>query len=170
MQISTNSYARETSLAYQTAQKQQENATSFDTLLSMQSNQNQVENQESQKADSTSFYGFLSEFGVNWDSEEGRTIRTAQIVSAIQQYAKENNMDVLKVNWQSANASWHQGFASASSSEQKEMLENVLEVLESETAIQRGSYMGQTESPEHFEKRKSAAVDILSEILQEIKA
>ena len=45
------------------------------------------------------------------------------------------------------------------------MLENVLEVLESETAIQRGCYMGQTESPEHFEKRKSQAIDILSEIL-----
>ncbi|MCI5633773.1 hypothetical protein [Helicobacter sp.] len=50
------------------------------------------------------------------------------------------------------------------------MLENVLEVLESETAIQRGCYMGQTESPEHFEKRKSQAIDILSEILQGIKA
>ncbi|MCI5633666.1 hypothetical protein [Helicobacter sp.] len=50
MQISTNSYAREVSLAYQTAQKQQENTASFDTLLSMQNNQNQAENQESQKA------------------------------------------------------------------------------------------------------------------------
>ncbi|CAM3621938.1 hypothetical protein HEGA106846_07495 [Helicobacter ganmani] len=50
------------------------------------------------------------------------------------------------------------------------MLENVLGVLESETAIQRGLYMGETESPAHFEKRKSAAIDILSEILQGIKA
>ena len=84
MQISINSYARETSLAYQTAQKQQENTASFDTLLSMQNNQNQAENQESQKANVSS----LSEFGVSWDSEEGRTIRTAQIVSAL----RFNNM------------------------------------------------------------------------------
>ncbi|WP_300919172.1 hypothetical protein, partial [Helicobacter rodentium] len=95
---------------------------------------------------------------------------TAQIVSAIQQYAKEHNTDPLKVNWQTANASWNQKFRNASSDEQKEMLENVLEVLESETAIQRGYYMWQTESPEHFEKRKSQAIDILSEILQGIKA
>ncbi|WP_416829929.1 hypothetical protein, partial [Helicobacter ganmani] len=61
-------------------------------------------------------------------------------------------------------------FANASRTEQKEMLENVLGVLESETAIQRGLYMGETESPEHFTKRKSAAIDILSEILQGIKA
>lgn len=166
MQISTNSYARETSLAYQTAQKQQENTTSFDRLLFTQSNQSTEKNQESQKANVSS----LSEFGVSWDSEEGRTIRTAQIVSAIQQYAKENNMDILKVNWQRANVSWNQSFVSASSSEQKEMLENVLGVLESETAIQRGLYMGETESPAHFEQRKSAAIDILSEILQGIKA
>ena len=97
-------------------------------------------------------------------------VRTAQIVSAIQQYAKEHNTDPLKVNWQRANVSWNQSFVSASSSEQKEMLENVLGVLESETAIQRGLYMGETESPAHFEKRKSAAIDILSEILQGIKA
>ena len=166
MQISTNPTMRETSLLYQTTQKQQENTASFDTLLSMQNNQNQAENQESQKANVSS----LSEFSVSWDSEEGWTIRTAQIVSAIQQYAKEHNTDPLKVNWQTANVSWNQKLRNASSDEQKEMLENVLEVLESETAIQRGSYMGQTESPEHFEKRKSAAVDILSEILQEIKA
>ncbi|MBX7491528.1 hypothetical protein [Helicobacter turcicus] len=64
------------------------------------------------------------------------------------------------MNWHRANVSWHQGFAS-SRSEQKEMLENVLEVLKSETATQRGSYMGQTENPEHFEKRKNSAIDIL---------
>ncbi|CAM3510704.1 hypothetical protein HEGA106846_01745 [Helicobacter ganmani] len=80
----------------------------------------------------------------------------AQLVSAIQQYAKENNMDILKVNWQRANVSWNQSFVSASSSEQKEMLENVLGVLESESAIQKGLYIGETESP---------AIDILSEIL-----
>ena len=39
MQISTNPTMRETSLLYQTTQKQQGNAVSFDTLLSMQSNQ-----------------------------------------------------------------------------------------------------------------------------------
>ena len=50
MQISTNPTMRETSLLYQTTQKQQENTASFDTLLSMQNNQNQAENQESQKA------------------------------------------------------------------------------------------------------------------------
>ena len=50
MQISTNPTMRETSLLYQTTQKQQGNAVSFDTLLSMQNNQNQAENQESQKA------------------------------------------------------------------------------------------------------------------------
>ena len=166
MQISTNPTMRETSLLYQTTQKQQGNAVSFDTLLSMQNNQNQAENQESQKANVSS----LSEFSVSWDSEEGWTIRTAQIVSAIQQYAKEHNTDPLKVNWQTANVSWNQKLRNASSDEQKEMLENVLEVLESETAIQRGCYMGQTESPEHFEKRKSQAIDILSEILQGIKA
>lgn len=166
MQVNTNSYVRENPLFHQTTQKQQENTTSFDTLLSMQNNQNQAENQESQKANAIN----LSEFGVSWDSEEGRTIRTAQIVSAIQQYAKEHNTDPLKVNWQTANASWNQKLRNASSDEQKEMLENVLEVLESETAIQRGLYMGETESPAHFEQRKSAAIDILSEILQGIKA
>ena len=67
MQISTNPTMRETSLLYQTTQKQQENTASFDTLLSMQNNQNQAENQESQK-DNVSR---LSEFGVSWDSEEG---------------------------------------------------------------------------------------------------
>lgn len=165
MQISTNSYARETSLAYQTAQKQQENTTSFDRLLFTQSNQSTEKNQESQKANAIN----LSEFGVSWDSEEGRTIRTAQIVSAIQQYAKENNMDILKVNWQRANVSWNQNFANASRTEQKEMLENVLGVLESETAIQRGLYMGETESPEHFTKRKTQAAESLSAMLQNLK-
>ena len=108
MQINTISYIRENPLTYQT--KQQENTTSFDKLLFTQSNQtnniNSAEkNQESQKSSLTNFDDFLSEFGVSWDSEEGRTIRTAQLVSVIQQYAKENNMDILKVNWQSANAS-----------------------------------------------------------------
>ncbi|MCI5633331.1 hypothetical protein [Helicobacter sp.] len=67
MQISTNPTMRETSLLYQTTQKQQGNAVSFDTLLSMQNNQNQADNQESQKANVSS----LSEFSVSWDSEEG---------------------------------------------------------------------------------------------------
>lgn len=105
MQINTNSYMRENSLAYQTTQKPQENTTSFDKLLFTQSNQSAEKNQESQKSSLTNFDDFLSEFGVSWDSKEGRTIRTAQLVSAIQQYTKENNMDILKVNWQSANVS-----------------------------------------------------------------
>ncbi|WP_416830586.1 hypothetical protein [Helicobacter ganmani] len=165
MQVNTNSYVRENPLFHQTTQNQQESATSFDTLLSMQSNQSTEKNQESQKSSLTNFDDFLSEFGVSWDSDEGRMVRTAQIVSAIQQYAKEHNTDPLKVNWQRANVSWNQNFANASRTEQ-----NVLGVLESETAIQRGLYMGETESPAHFEKRKSAAIDILSEILQGIKA
>lgn len=169
MQINTNSYMRENSLAYQTTQKPQENTTSFDKLLFTQSNQSAEKNQESQKSSLTNFDDFLSEFGVSWDSKEGRTIRTARLVSAIQQYAKENNMDILKVNWQSANVSWIQGFVSASSSEQKEMLKNVLEVLESETTIQRGLYMRETESPEHFTKRKTQAAELLSAMLQNLK-
>ena len=68
-------------------------------------------------------------------SEEWQTMFVAQLVSAIQQYAKEHNTDPLKVNWQRANVSWNQNFANASRTEQKEMLENVLGVLESETAI-----------------------------------
>ena len=50
MQISTNPTMQETSLAYQTTQKPQENATSFDMLLSMQSNQaNGIEEKEVQE-------------------------------------------------------------------------------------------------------------------------
>lgn len=49
------------------------------------------------------------------------------------------------------------------------MLENVLGVLESETAIQRGLYMGETESPAHFEKRKTQAAESLSAMLQNLK-
>ncbi|WP_301006093.1 MULTISPECIES: hypothetical protein [Helicobacter] len=165
MQVNTNSYVRENPLFYQTTQNQQESATSFEVLLSMQNNQNHAENRESQKANAIN----LSEFGVSWDSEEGRMVRTAQIVSAIQQYAKEHNTDPLKVNWQRANVSWNQNFANASRTEQKEMLENMLGVLESETAIQRGLYMGETESPAHFEKRKTQAAESLSAMLQNLK-
>lgn len=169
MQVNTNSYVRENPLFHQATQNQQESATSFEVLLSMQSNQSTEKNQESQKSSLTNFDDFLSEFGVSWDSDEGRMVRTAQIVSAIQQYAKEHNTDPLKVNWQRANVSWNQSFVSASSSEQKEMLENVLGVLESETAIQRGLYMGETESPEHFTKRKTQAAESLSAMLQNLK-
>lgn len=165
MQVNTNSYVRENPLFHQTTQNQQESATSFEVLLSMQNNQNHAENRESQKANAIN----LSEFGVSWDSDEGRMVRTAQIVSAIQQYAKEHNTDPLKVNWQRANVSWNQNFANASRTEQKEMLENVLGVLESETAIQRGLYMGETESPAHFTKRKTQAAESLSAMLQNLK-
>ncbi|WP_416861117.1 hypothetical protein, partial [Helicobacter ganmani] len=92
MQVNTNSYVRENPLFHQITQNQQESATSFEVLLSMQNNQNHAENRESQKANAIN----LSEFGVSWDSDEGRMVRTAQIVSAIQQYAKEHNTDPLK--------------------------------------------------------------------------
>lgn len=49
------------------------------------------------------------------------------------------------------------------------MLKNVLEVLESETTIQRGLYMRETESPEHFTKRKTQAAELLSAMLQNLK-
>lgn len=51
-----------------------------------------------------------------------------------------------------------------------ERLQTYIDIISDPNIFQRGSYMGQTESPEHFEKRKSQAIDILSEILQGIKA
>lgn len=38
-------------------------------------------------------------------------------------------------------------------------------IIESPTDIQKGTHLGQSESLEHFEKRKSVAIDILSKIL-----
>ena len=52
----------------------------------------------------------------------------------------------------------------------QEMLEQDLAILQNPYSIQRGSYMGGAEDPAHFEARKNAAIDYLSEILQEIKA
>ncbi|MDE7174638.1 MAG: hypothetical protein K2N75_01115 [Helicobacter sp.] len=45
----------------------------------------------------------------------------------------------------------------------------LIPIIESPTDIQKGTHLGQSESLEHFEKRKNAAIDILSEILQGIK-
>ncbi|TLD86562.1 hypothetical protein [Helicobacter sp. MIT 05-5294] len=166
MQINANSYKQDIFLSPQNKQAQ-ENQASFDALLSSQSNSIN-ESQEMQKANLVSFDTMLNELGVAWDSKEGHMLRTAQIVSAIQEYAKENNTNPLSVNWQVANANWHSRFES--SLQQKEMLNNILDVLESKTSIQKGYHKGEAESQAHFEERKSKAIDILSAILQDIKA
>ncbi len=46
----------------------------------------------------------------------------------------------------------------------------LIPIIESPTDMQRGTHLGESESPEYFAKRKNSAIDILSEILQEIKA
>lgn len=56
------------------------------------------------------------------------------------------------------------------STQKVEDLSKLHTILESKTALQKGYHKGEAESQMHFEERKSKAIDILSAILQDIKA
>ncbi|TLD81389.1 hypothetical protein LS70_007705 [Helicobacter sp. MIT 11-5569] len=61
-------------------------------------------------------------------------------------------------------------FENASNSLKVKMLEEQISIIKEPYAIQRGSYMGETESEAHFQARKNQAIDYVKELLQEFKA
>ena len=168
MQISTNSYARETSLAHQTAQKQQESTTSFDMLLSLQTNANSVDkNQEIQEESPQQLHDFLN---LNWDVTNTKSsfmalvgIGQAAAMESARIYGMpDKSFEILR-----------QWLGETNPKTMEKIVENSISALENYQNV--GGYLNEfgnwSPKPQHiFEVEKNQAIDILSEILQEIKA
>ncbi|MBD5165996.1 hypothetical protein [Helicobacter sp.] len=160
MQISTNPIMRETSLAYQTIQKPQENATSFDMLLSMQSNQaNGIGEKEVQEESLQRFWDILDLKG-NLMVLAGLG-KVATIESERLYGTPDKAFEILR-----------QWFGETNPKTMEKILESSISVLEAYPNV--GGYLDKfghwSPKPQYlFEAEKSQAIDTLSEILQGIK-
>lgn len=170
MQVGINSFMRENPLAYQTAQKQQKNTASFDMLLSIQTNTNNIgEGQEEQEKTQTygDIYSDLFQQCVNgeidedtWRSATAASF-TASLVEAYQKYGWNGDLF-------SKMKGVHQERIKADTPD-----EITTEIHKDIFALNHNVIWGGTSSgiSQHaFETEKNKAIDILSEILQEIKA
>lgn len=62
----------------------------------------------------------------------------------------------------------HSEFVNANTHSQKAMLNEMIDIVKSPHYIQKGLFMGQAETQEHFNARKNQAVNYLSELLAQI--
>lgn len=159
MQISTNPTMRETSLLYQTTQKQQENTTSFDMLLSLQSNQaNSIdENQEESLQQFKDILDLKGSFMAFVGLGRAATIESERL------YGTPNKSFEILRQW----------FGETNPKTMEKIVENSISALENYQNV--GGYLDKfghwSSKPQYlFEAQKSQAIDILSEILQGIKA
>ena len=182
MQISANSYARETSLAYQALQKQQENKFSFDTLLSMQNDQtnNLGENQAVESKTLGEIIGSLMLSGdssANWIFV---SIRQAAHLEAESLYGGFKNGDSKADRTHNqqvgdkAHEIWSQWINETDANKIQKIIESSLNALKNSVhnnGVRLDEFGNLSSLPQHiFEAEKSKAIDILSEILQGIKA
>lgn len=182
MQISTNSYAREVSLAYQTTQKPQENITSFDMLLSAQSNQanNLGENQAAEPKTLGEIIGHLMLNGDNSANWIFVSIRQAAHLEAESLYGGFKNGDSKADRTHNqqvgdkAHEIWSQWINETDANKIQKIIESSLNALKNSVhnnGVRLDEFGNLSPLPQHiFEAEKSKAIDILSEILQEIKA
>ena len=183
MQISTNPTMQETSLAYQTTQKPQENATSFDMLLSMQSNQaNGIEeNQETKKQKTLN--NIIGSLMLNGDNSANWIF-----VSIVQ--AAHSEAENLCGNFRNGDSKvdiahnqrvgdkvqeiLYQWMNETDINKIQKIIESSFNALKNNVhnnASRLDEFGNLSPLPQHiFEMEKSQAIDILSEILQGIKA
>lgn len=62
----------------------------------------------------------------------------------------------------------HSELVNVNTNSQKAMLNEMIDILKSPHYIQKGLFMGQPETAEHFNARKNQAIDYLSELLAQI--
>lgn len=104
----------------------------------------------------------------DFDSRSEFELLMTQVLGDLQEQGKKEEASSLFAFIGGAN--WILRHREGSPAQSVSDIAKLIPIIESPTDMQPSTYLGQTESPEHFEKRKSQAIDILSEILQGIKA
>ncbi|TLD84576.1 hypothetical protein LS70_003245 [Helicobacter sp. MIT 11-5569] len=164
MQIEANSFTQGIPTYKSTAEKNQNSATSFNTLLSLQSNQNANEIQETQEESPQRLWDIFK-----WDIQDtGSFMAFAGLVQAAtlesqRLYGTTDNGYKILQQWLNETDSTK--------------FENILEksISASKRLSNNGGYLDElgnwSPKPQHiFEAQKAKAIDILSEILRSIKA
>ncbi|TLD89218.1 hypothetical protein [Helicobacter sp. MIT 05-5294] len=167
MQVSTNSFTHGIHAYKSATEKSQNSTTSFDMLLSLQSNHaNEIQDtQETQEESPQRLWDILE-----WDISDAKA--TFMIIVGFAQAAALESERLYGTTDNGYNI-MQQWFNETDSTKFENILEKSISTLE--RLSNNGGYLDELGNwgpkPQHiFEAEKSKAIDILSEILQAIKA
>lgn len=100
----------------------------------------------------------------NYSDEQILSVNTFLTISMVVANAQENKKQG-KSYWDTEKRA--KDFENASNALKIKMLKEQIAIIKNPHTIQKGTYMGQPESQEHFQERKNQATDYLKELLQE---